>query len=290
MEKGLYMKAFFPVITILLGIICILYLLFYPRELAPFHGFSARVLAKENTHNTLSNALVLKEGAHCQREVSAYDSFYCCISSTEKLDFLVTSNHIQNLRITLLSDTGAEIKYQSRLSGNTRTLAVSDNGSGRLFLHIANRSTAICSFQLQIRAQAKTTAAPKTTPPTKTAPPAKTTSPANPKKYTISNPQTTSKPVATLRPKTKLSTINCEKPVLYPQFLSIKSDFMHNLSVKAGKKRLSLSDFVCLSSDPSVAVIKNGKLHTLREGIAILYIQNKKRPTWTSSCFVRVTG
>lgn len=286
------MKAFSSIIAIFLCILCIFYFLIYPYwRPVSLHSFSAKVLAKEldtEKHSNLSDALFLPDNKKYQKTLSAYCTFFCYINLSKETSIQITSLEIHKLQVTLLSETGSLFPCHHKYTHNSHTIICSDKSNShpkRAFLKILNQSAFPCSIQLHSYKSAMKKR--------------KTTNKLHHilKKHTTSNPATAT-PIpakcatpnsATSVPKKKiLSTILREKPVLYPQFLCIKESSVHKLSLHFHQKKLSLSGFTCISSNPSVARIKKEKVYAQKEGITILYLQNKTKPLQTSSCFVKV--
>jgi len=274
-EKGYFMKSFYSIFSIFLCILCILVLFLYPRQDSYLlHDFSTKVLAKEippNTHQTLSDAHTFSRNQTYQVKLSAYNSFYGCISFDKKIHFIITSNSIQNLKISLFADTGKKLSCQTAFTKKTCTISPSQNTSGqftRIFLCVKNQSTSNCSvFILAEQAKGQKSSVSK------------------------NSNQATPKPKqnnTTSNPKINLSTVKSKKIILYPQFLVLIPNSKYKLSIKENHQNCAFSNFTFISSNSSIASVKDGKVFTHREGTAILYICNKKNSAITSSCFLRV--
>ena len=293
------MKPFYSIFSIFLCIICILVLFLYPQSGSYlFHDFSTKVLAKEiapDTHSTLPDAHIFSLNQTYQVKLSAHNSFYGCISFDREIHFTITSNAIQNLKISLFTDSGKKLSCQTAFSNKTCTVSPTKNSSGqftRIFLCVTNQSSANCSLFIQA---AQTTKKSILTKENKKKEEKKanqkyssTTKKRNP---AINNHQITQKPRqnnTTSNPKRNLSTSQTKKPILYPQFLVLSPTSKHKLSIKKNNQNCRLSDYTVLSSNPSIASVKNGKVVAHREGTAILYICDKKNSAMTSSCFLRI--
>lgn len=308
------MKLFYSIFSILLGILCMLILFLYPRQdSCLLHNFTAKALAKEITsgnHQTLSDAQIFSLNKTYQMKLPAYESFYGCISSEKQIRITVTSSEIQKLKITLLTDTGKKLSCQTSFTQKTYTLSPSQSSLKeftRIFLCITSQSPSGCSLSLQVE---KTIAknnltGKKKTPEQKQAPAIPKAESKNPsakpkssnskssnptqlepdKNNTTSNPD---KNNATSNPNTNVPVYKQQKPVLCPQFLTLVPGSTHKLSIKSNHQVCNFSDFTLISSNPSVASVKNGKVFAHKEGTAILYICSKKNSAMTSSCFLRI--
>ena len=324
-EKGFSMKVSYSIFAIILSLICIMYLLFYPHhDYTLFHSFSAKALAKEtypqDEHNTLSDALSLSMETSYQEHIAAHDTRYYYFPNKENICITITSTSIGRLNVSLLADSGKSISYRTQSAKNARTLVPSissTDNTRRIFLCLVNQSANSCTLSIKIytvkqkvthppatvsnpshkatrKPASKATSKPinKTTsnPVSKTTlkPINKTTS--NPANKTTSKPinKTTSNPVntATLNPDSNAPKSEKKNIIIYPEFICIKPDSEKNLHIKHGDNS---SDYIWLSSNPLIATVTNGKIHAIKEGIAIIYVRKKNSPAnHASSCFVRV--
>ena len=146
------MKTFSFIIPLILSILCLLYLLFYPCQSATTdYDFSAKVLAKENEHTTISNALFLTTGSVCKEKIKAHEQCFYYVSNQKNITFSISSYNIQYLKIDLLSDTGKHISYQTQKKNNTLLLTLSPKKTDteRIFLCLTNQSVSDCTIKIQ---------------------------------------------------------------------------------------------------------------------------------------------
>ncbi len=105
--------------------------------------------------------------------------------------------------------------------------------------------------------------------------------------YNIANDKNENSNAVKKIPKNRKSTFN-KKIELYPQFLILSPNEKQKLIIKNNAETKSANQFIWLSTNPDSVIIKNGILTTQKEGIAIIYLQDKKQRKNTSSCLVRV--
>lgn len=268
------MKAFYSIFAILFSIFCIIYLLLYSQpDTNVSRSFSVKVSARKivsEEHSTLSDSFILSPDQIYQKKLSAHNTFYGAIDSQRIWKIQITSKAIHKLKITFLSDTNKKLSYNTGLSKNTHIFTFSGNiknDSQRIFIKIVNQNTISHTFTIKLV----------------------TTTDTIEKIISKNTKNTTSNPKNVTEKKQKLSTIYHRKTTLNPQFILTKQGSMHKLSLNSKKGSCSLSDFTLLNSNSSVAMVKNNKVYALQTGIAILYLQDKKNPANTSTCFVRVT-
>ncbi len=147
------MKAISYLIPLILSILCLLYLLFYPYQRDTFeYNFTAKVLAKESRHSTITNAISLSSGITHKETLEAYEKYYYYVSNQKSISIKIISNQIQYLKIELLSDTGNSIPCQIQKKKSTLLLTPSSDKihkTKRIFLCLANRSTSSFTAQIQ---------------------------------------------------------------------------------------------------------------------------------------------
>ncbi|RKI41481.1 hypothetical protein D7V86_09270 [bacterium D16-51] len=148
------MKTFSYLIPLILSILCILYLLFFPYQRNAFeYNFTAKVLAKEDYHNTITNALYLSSNTTHKEKLEAYEKYYYYISSQRNISIKIISNQIQQLKTNLLSDTGNTISCQIQKRKKTLLLTLSPDKvhkTKRIFLCLANQSSFSSTAQIQL--------------------------------------------------------------------------------------------------------------------------------------------
>lgn len=293
MEKGLHMKHFYSRFSITFLVFIILFSL---SDCIMPDTYALIASAKENTleeHQNLSEAYLLSPGQTEQRILSAHNTFYGAIECYHSFFIQITSNKIHKVRVTLLSDSGKKLSCKDKLTNKTKTLSYDSNSkhsSQRVFVKLYNPQTIPISFRITVTLSKHSV---KNTLPKVTPEPEKKKTQDN-KQITATNAssanqkQATQNPVKSPSQKKKLSTKSRENAVLYPQCIIASKNTVHKLSAKAGKKKYPLSDFTILSSNTSVAKIKNNKVYTLHSGITILYMQEKKNPANISTCLLRV--
>lgn len=293
------MKVFYSIFSIFLCILCILALFTYPQpDSYLFHDFSAKVLAKEiapDTHQTLSDAHIFSRNQTYQVKLPAYNSFYGCISYYREIHFTITSNAIQNLKISLFTDIGKKLPCQTSFSKKTCTISPAKNSSiqsTRIFLCVTNQSSANCSLFIRVgqNTEKKILAKENKKKEEKKTKPkdfsiAKKSNPAENNNQTTKEPRQSN---TTSNPKQNPPTPQIKKAILYPQFLLLTPSSKYKLSIKKGQRNCKLSDYTILSSNPSIASVKHGKVLAHREGTAILYISDKRNSAMTSSCYLRI--
>jgi len=319
------MKTFSFIIPLILSILCLLYLLFYPCQSATTeYDFSAKVLAKENEHNTISNALFLTTDSSCKEKLEAYEQYYYYVSGRKNITFSISSHSIQYLKANLLSDTGKHISCQIQKKNDALLLTPSSKktDTDRIFLCLTNQSVSDCNIKIQITttnivtpkpdkptaSNPKTTASkpnkstasnPKTAAPKPDKPTASNPKTAAPKpdKSTASNPKTAAlKPDKSTasNPKTvttkpdKILSKDYKKIVLQPQFLLLPPDTSKKITITNGTQKNTTKKFTWLSTNSNVATVKNGIIITHQEGTAIIYLKDKENANNTSSCLIRV--
>lgn len=295
------MKSIYSIFSIILCVFCILALFLYPQpDSYLFHNFSAKVMAMEimpDTHQTFSDAHIFSQNQTYQVKLSAYNSFYGCISYDGEIHFVITSNAVQDLKINLFNDTGKKLPCQTAFSKKNCTISPAKNfsrQSTRIFLGIINQSSADCSLFIRTGKNTEKTIVPKQNKKKENQ------KERTGKKYsyivqknTLTKNKGTTTPKSrqnntTSNPKQNQSTVQIKKAIIYPQFLLLTPVSKSKLTIKRGRQNCRLSDFTVLSSNPSVASVKNGKILAHREGTAILYICDKKNSAMTSSCFLRI--
>ena len=312
------MKTFSFIIPLILSILCLLYLLFYPCQSATTeYDFSAKVLAKENEHTTISNALFLTTGSVCKEKMKAHEQCFYYVSNQKNITFSISSYNIQYLKIDLLSDTGKHISYQTQKKNNTLLLTLSPKKTDteRIFLCLTNQSVSDCTIKIQNttanivtpKPNKSTVSNPKTATPKpnkSTASIPKTATP-KPNKPTVSNPKTaTPKPnkstasiPKTITPQPDKSTASNSKTVtpkpdknatLQPQFLLLPPDTSKKITIINYTQINTQKQFTWISTNSNVATVKNNIIITHQEGTAIIYLKDKENANNTSSCLVRV--
>ena len=312
------MKTFSFIIPLILSILCLLYLLFYPCQSATTdYDFSAKVLAKENEHTTISNALFLTTGSVCKEKIKAHEQCFYYVSNQKNITFFISSYNIQYLKIDLLSDTGKHISYQTQKKNNTLLLTLSPKKTDteRIFLCLTNQSVSDCTIKIQNTTANIVTPKPNkstaSNPKTVTPKPSKSTA-SNPKtftpkpgKSTASNPKTfTPKPnkstasnPKTFTPQPDKSTASNSKTVtpkpdknatLQPQFLLLPPDTSKKITIINYTQINTQKQFTWISTNSNVATVKNNIIITHQEGTAIIYLKDKENANNTSSCLVRV--
>lgn len=312
------MKTFSFIIPLILSILCLLYLLFYPCQSATTdYDFSAKVLAKENEHTTISNALFLTTGSVCKEKIKAHEQCFYYVSNQKNITFSISSYNIQYLKIDLLSDTGKHISYQTQKKNNTLLLTLSPKKTDteRIFLCLTNQSVSDCTIKIQNTTANIVTPKPNkstaSNPKTVTPKPSKSTA-SNPKtftpkpgKSTASNPKTfTPKPnkstvsnPKTFTPQPDKSTASNSKTVtpkpdknatLQPQFLLLPPDTSKKITIINYTQINTPKQFTWISTNSNVATVKNNIIITHQEGTAIIYLKDKENANNTSSCLVRV--
>lgn len=293
------MKSLYPIFSIFLCILCILALFLYPQpDSYLFHDFSTQVLAKEivqDTHQSLSDAHIFSRNQTYQIKLSAYNSFYGCISYDGKIHFTITSNAIQNLKLNLFTDAGSKLPCQTTYSKNACTISPAKNSSipsTRIFLCVTNQSPANCSLFIHASQTTEKITLPKENIKKEGKKPKQKNSSITNKRNPVKNKnqikQEPKQNNTTSNPKQNPPAAQIKKPILYPQFLLLTPASKYKLSIKRNQQNSRLSDFIVLSSNPSIASVKNGKILAHREGTAILYICDKKNSAMTSSCFLRI--
>ena len=204
------MKTFSFVIPLILSILCLLYLLLYPcSSNTAEHDFSAKVLAKEKEHNTISNAFFLETGAVRKEKLEAHEKCYYYVSSQKNIAFSINSHNIQYIKASLFSDTGKQISCHMQRNKNSLLVTPKNtDNTKRIFLCLTNQTVYECTVQIQ--SSIITTAAQK--PKKSTASNPRTTTP-KPHKPTASNPKTaTPKPHKPTASNPKTTTPKPHKP------------------------------------------------------------------------------
>lgn len=322
------MKTFSFIVPLILSILCLLYLLFYPCHSTTLeHNFSAKVLAKENDNNTISKALFLATDSFYQEKIEAHEKCYYYVSTQKDITFSINSRGIQHLKAELLSPTGKYIPYHVEKKKNTLLLTPSckkTSNTERIFFCLANQSVSGYTVQIQIATtvtatpkpnkstasnpktaapkQDKSTASnPKTAAPKQDKPTASNPKTVTPKqdKPTASNPKTAvpkqGKPTAS-NPKTvpsksdKTVTIQYKEAFLQPQFLLLQPNSSRKIVIANYTRKNAANRFIWLSTNPNTATVKKGIITTHQEGTAIIYLRDKKNVNNTSSCLIRVIG
>ena len=319
------MKTFSFIIPLIFSILCLFYLLFYPcQSTTTKYDFSAKVLAKENEHTTISNALFLTTGSSCKEKIKAHERCFYYVFNQKNMTFSISSYNIQFLKTDLLSDTGKHISYQTRKKNNTLLLIPSSKKTDteRIFLCLTNQSVSDCAIKIQNttnnivtpepnkstasipktatpKPDKSTASIPKTVTPKlnkSTASIQKTATP-KPDKSTASIPKTvTPKPnkstasnSKTVTPKPdKILSKDYKKVILQPQFLLLPPDTSKKITITNYKPKNNPKQFTWLSTNSNVATVKNGIIITHQEGTAIIYLKDKENTNNTSSCLVRV--
>lgn len=313
------MKTFSFIIPLILSILCLLYLLFYPCSSNTLeHDFSAKVLAKEKEHNTISNAFFLETGAVRKEKLEAHEKCYYYVSSQKNIAFSITSHNIQYLKASLLSDTGKQISCHMQRNKNSLLVTPKNtDNTKRIFLCLTNQTVYECTVQIQSSIVTATTqnsrkptaSNPKPTTPKPHKPTASKSKTATQKSHkpTASNPETVTsnphKPAVsnpeTVTPKSHKSTVSkpdktlnaqFKKAVLQPQFLLLQPNSSKKLTITNYTKKNTAKQFIWLSTNPNIATVKNGIISTHQEGITIIYLKDKKHTKNTSSCLIRVIG
>lgn len=313
------MKTFSFIIPLILSILCLLYLLFYPcSSNTTEHDFSAKVLAKEKEHNTISNAFFLETNAIHKEKLEAHEKCYYYVSSQKNIVFSINSHDIQYLKASLFSDTGKQISCHMQKNKNSLLVAPKNaDNTKRIFLCLTNQTVSECTVQIQSSIITAATQKPKKTtasnPETATPKPQKpsasnpiTVTP-KPQKPSASNPKTVTpkphKPSAsnpiTVTPKPHKSTASkpdknlntqFKKALLQPQFLLLQPNSSKKITIINYTQKNTAKQFIWLSTNPNIATVKNGIISTHQEGTTIIYLKDKKHTTNTSSCLIRVIG
>lgn len=267
------MKTFSFIIPLILSILCLLYLLFYPCQSATTdYDFSAKVLAKENEHTTISNALFLTTGSVCKEKIKAHEQCFYYVSNQKNITFFISSYNIQYLKIDLLSDTGKHISYQTQKKNNTLLLTLSPKKTDteRIFLCLTNQSVSDCTIKIQ-----NTTANIVTPKPNKS-------TASNPKTFTPQPDKSTASNSKTVTPKPD------KNATLQPQFLLLPPDTSKKITIINYTQINTPKQFTWISTNSNVATVKNNIIITHQEGTAIIYLKDKENANNTSSCLVRV--
>jgi len=314
-EKGFSMKVFYSILALALSFICMIYLLLCPQnEHFAFHNFSTKALAAQSKHNTLTNAFALSTETTYQEHIAAHDKRYYYIPFQKNTNFQIMSNTIHSLKIIFLSETGKIISYNTKKSKKSKILTLPANSLGngkRIFLFLTNQSTSSCSLQIYVscnknhctKTPEPTKKKSRTTTPSKeistdtiniprpkinnktTSYPAQYKTKQKPHSSHKANKITNNPYIQENKIQKKLSTKRSNIIKLYPQFLKMTPNSSKKLTLSPNQ---NTSDFIWLSSNPLTATVKNGKIHAIKEGIAIIYIHQKNHPKISSSCFIRV--
>lgn len=298
------MKTFSFIFPILLGIFCLLYLLFYPYQRVPlYHDFSAKVLAVEsNTHDTISNALPLTLYTKHKEKIEPHETLYYYISNHNNMSFSMTSRSINTIKATLLSDSGNQIPCHIHKKNNSYILTPSEQEkirSQRIFLRVTNPSISSCNLQLQVTSSLSDTKKTHKNNNKKESINKEIVTPT-PHNNTASNPNKSATPkpnnttlnsnlsLSHKEKKHELSTIPLKKVKLYPQFYILSPNTVQKLTIKNCPLKDINEQFIWLSTNPEVATVVNNKVSTHSEGITIIYLQDKKHTKNTSTCVIRV--
>ena len=313
------MKTFSFVIPLILSILCLLYLLLYPcSSNTAEHDFSAKVLAKEKEHNTISNAFFLETGAVRKEKLEAHEKCYYYVSSQKNIAFSINSHNIQYIKASLFSDTGKQISCHMQRNKNSLLVTPKNtDNTKRIFLCLTNQTVYECTVQIQSsiittaaqKPKKSTASNPRTTTPKPHKPTASNPKTATPKphKPTASNPKTaTPKPhkstasnPKTATPKPHKSTVSkpdktlntlFKKALLQPQFLLLQPNSSKKITITNYTQKNTAKQFIWLSTNPNIATVKNGIISTHQEGTTIIYLKDKKHAKNTSSCLIRVIG
>lgn len=305
------MKAISYLIPLILSILCLLYLLFYPYQRDTFeYNFTAKVLAKESRHSTITNAISLSSGITHKETLEAYEKYYYYVSNQKSISIKIISNQIQYLKIELLSDTGNSIPCKIQKKKSTLLLTPSSDKvhkTKRIFLCLANRSTS--SFTAQIQRMAGKSPVAKSDNPSvsnKKSIIPKPGSQLNPnQKPVTSKPSNqsasnynsaTTKPnnqsasndnSVTTKPNNKDRT-SYKSAILHPQCLVLPPGISKKLTLKNYTNKNSTKRFTWLSTNPNSVTVKNNTITTHHPGTAIIYLKDNKHPANTSSCFIRI--
>ncbi len=320
------MKAISYLIPLILSILCLLYLLFYPYQRDTFeYNFTAKVLAKESRHSTITNAISLSSGITHKETLEAYEKYYYYVSNQKSISIKIISNQIQYLKIELLSDTGNSIPCQIQKKKSTLLLTPSSDKihkTKRIFLCLANRSTSSFTAQIQRMAgkspvakpdkpsvsnkksiipkpdsQLNPNQKPVTTKPNNQSASNYNSATTKPNNQSASNDNSaTKKPnnqsasndnSVTTKPNNKDRT-SYKRAILHPQCLVLPPGISKKLTLKNYTYKNSTKRFTWLSTNPNSVTVKNNTITTHHAGTAIIYLKDNKHPANTSSCFIRI--
>ncbi len=320
------MKAISYLIPLILSILCLLYLLFYPYQRDTFeYNFTAKVLAKESRHSTITNAISLSSGITHKETLEAYEKYYYYVSNQKSISIKIISNQIQYLKIELLSDTGNSIPCQIQKKKSTLLLTPSSDKihkTKRIFLCLANRSTSSFTAQIQLMAgkspvakpdkpsvsnkksiipkpdsQLNPNQKPVTTKPNNQSASNYNSATTKPNNQSASNDNSaTTKPnnqsasndnSVTTKPNNKDRT-SYKRAILHPQCLVLPPGISKKLTLKNYTYKNSTKRFTWLSTNPNSVTVKNNTITTHHAGTAIIYLKDNKHPANTSSCFIRI--
>ncbi len=320
------MKAISYLIPLILSILCLLYLLFYPYQRDTFeYNFTAKVLAKESRHSTITNAISLSSGITHKETLEAYEKYYYYVSNQKSISIKIISNQIQYLKIELLSDTGNSIPCQIQKKKSTLLLTPSSDKihkTKRIFLCLANRSTSSFTAQIQRMAgkspvaksdnpsvsnkksiipkpgsQLNPNQKPVTSKPSNQSASNYNSATTKPNNQSASNYNSaTTKPnnqsasndnSVTTKPNNKDRT-SYKRAILHPQCLVLPPGISKKLTLKNYTYKNSTKRFTWLSTNPNSVTVKNNTITTHHAGTAIIYLKDNKHPANTSSCFIRI--
>lgn len=290
------MKAISYLIPLILSILCLLYLLFYPYQRDTFeYNFTAKVLAKESRHSTITNAISLSSGITHKETLEAYEKYYYYVSNQKSISIKIISNQIQYLKIELLSDTGNSIPCQIQKKKSTLLLTPSSDKihkTKRIFLCLANRSTSSFTAQIQRMAGKSPVAKPdKPSVSNKKSIIPKPDSQLNPNQKPVTtkpnNQSASNDNSVTTKPNNKDRT-SYKRAILHPQCLVLPPGISKKLTLKNYTYKNSTKRFTWLSTNPNSVTVKNNTITTHHAGTAIIYLKDNKHPANTSSCFIRI--
>ncbi len=305
------MKAISYLIPLILSILCLLYLLFYPYQRDTFeYNFTAKVLAKESHHSTITNAISLSSGITHKETLEAYEKYYYYVSNQKSISIKIISNQIQYLKIELLSDTGNSIPYKIQKKKSTLLLTSSSDKihkTKRIFLCLANRSTSSFTAQIQ-RMGGKSPVAKSDNPsvsnkksiipkpgsqlnpnqkPVTSKPSNQSASNYNSATTKPNNQSASNDNSVTTKPNNKDRT-SYKSAILHPQCLVLPPGISKKLTLKNYTYKNSTKRFTWLSTNPNSVTVKNNTITTHHPGTAIIYLKDNKHPANTSSCFIRI--
>lgn len=210
----------------------------------------------------ISNAVLLQRNHSYKKHIEANQTCYYYIKPVSRLSLSISSSSAEKLKLSFFSETGASLSISHHRTGNTRTFKIETPPKGdKLFISIFNQQSYSASFRImvsQISIQHKKNEA-KATPSTKKTSPVRHT--AKPAEY-----------------------------ILYPQFLALPPKAMRTMTIKNMTPSKIKKCFRIISTNPIVAKTNPTSLTvtTHKEGVAVIYLWDKKRHICTSSCFIRV--
>ncbi|MCD7826321.1 MAG: hypothetical protein LUH14_10240 [Clostridiaceae bacterium] len=263
MKKNVSLFSAISLIALLLGFICLFYLVNYQKkEYSGQHFFYSREVSakqknKQASNNHIANALFISENKSYLQKISPYETLYYYLLWKDSLRIAIYPKAYTAITPALYNASGKKLSFKIKKETNCIILIPSSQKlkeTERFFLAVTNTSVQNCSVKIQSHIKRL--------------------------KHPSSPPSATPKP--TKRPSSSPSAAQKPEILLSKNLLILKAGESYNL-----QNHLKNLNLQWLSTNQKSVSVKNGMIHAAAPGIAVIYVQSQNTGQ-RCCCLVRV--